>query len=131
MTVLPLGLTVPLKNHFGRVKIPHEALEAGYGEVYPPMPSPASIRARHGVGVPVCVSLAHALGGPGFGTVRRHHADQKALQRAMHQAVRRAGIIKLATPHALRHSFAIHLLQSRYDIRTVQELLGTRTCRPP
>ena len=49
--------------------------------------------------------------------------DEKGIQRAMKQAVRDAGIVKPATPHTLRHSFATHLLQSGYDIRTVQELL--------
>ena len=61
---------------------------------------------------------------PRSGVVRRHHLHESGLQKAIRTAAQAAGIPKRVSPHTFRHSFATHLLENHYDIRTVQELLG-------
>lgn len=61
---------------------------------------------------------------PRSGKMRRHHINESGLQRAVQKAARSVGLTKPISPHTFRHSFATHLLEAGYDIRTVQELLG-------
>ena len=124
--ILPESLRAELSEHLDRViELHRQDLREGYGEVYIPEALARKYpNARCETGWQYVFPARNRSKDPRSGNIRRHHVKESGLQKAVKQAVRRAGIQKRAGCHTLRHSYATHLLENGVNIRMVQDLMG-------